>query len=122
MRNPRKWRRNRMAIQIGDLKTLYVQLDQAARLQTNLKEGMQIQQSLQARDMQKKAEEKIREISESQNLGEGAEAVKDENQHKRQQEGEERRRPDTPEEDSPAAAVIEQFRDPALGRNIDLSG
>jgi hypothetical protein len=112
-----------MAIQPIDLQTLFTQIDKVGKTQSDMKEGLQIQQALQGIRIQKKTEERARAVNESQNTGEGAERIKD--RASRRQAGEEGARPsDNPEEDegedAPEDASV--FRDPALGKNIDMSG
>jgi hypothetical protein len=115
-----------MAIQPIDLQTLFTQVDKVGKTQSDLKEGLQIQQALQGIRMQKKTEERAQSVNESQNTGEGAERIKDRGPHR--QAGEEGARRDRAEhraadddgEAAPGDAPV--FRDPALGKNIDMSG
>jgi hypothetical protein len=110
-----------MAIQPIDLQTLFTQLDKVGKEQSNQKDGLQLQQALQSAQMQRKTEERIQAVNESQDTGEGMERVKDRNGHTAQgQGGAGKRNQGNPgEEEGPELAVI---RDPTLGKNIDLSG
>ena len=111
-----------MAIQPIDLQTLFVQLDKVGKNQAMLREGQQIQEALQQAQTQRKLEENVRSVNEAQDMGEEAETIKDQKgsgsqanpggTKGRQQEeeaAEEHEKPDV-------------IRDPALGRNIDISG
>ena len=110
-----------MAIQPIDLQTLFTQLDKVGKLQSNLKEGAQLQQALQSATHLKKAEERIRSVNETHDAGEGAEKIKDKDRRKGSAGGEERKRSaDSEAEPSPDTAEI--VRDPDLGKNIDVSG
>ena len=108
-----------MAIQPIDLQTLFTQLDKVGKEQAAQKDGSAIQQALQGAQAQKKAEEQIQSVNEAQNMGEGAERVKDRNTRKRQSDSGKRGHAETSEEEEPDAEVI---RDPSLGTHIDVSG
>jgi hypothetical protein len=111
-----------MAIQPIDLQTLFGQLDKVGKEQANQKAGLQLQQSIQGAQIQKRTDERIQAVNESQDTGEGPERIKDRSARKRRdyggegQGGSSENGEDSEEEDP---AII---RDPALGKNIDLSG
>jgi hypothetical protein len=110
-----------MAIQPIDLQTLFTQLDKVGKTQSDLKEGLQIQQALQGLRIQKQTEERAQAVNESKNTGEGAEQIKD--RSSRRQAGQE---PGAGEGGGEKAGSgpgeVPVFRDPALGKNIDMSG
>jgi ribosome assembly protein YihI (activator of Der GTPase) len=109
-----------VAIQPIDLQTLFTQLDKVGKEQAAQKEGTAIQQALQGAQAQKKVEEQIQSVNEAQNMGEGAERVKDRNARKRQGGSSGKRgHAETPDEEEPGAEII---RDPSLGTHIDVSG
>jgi len=112
-----------MAIQPIDLQAMFSQLDKVAKAQTAQKEGLQIQESLHQIQNQKKLEENVQSVNQAQNMGQEAETIRDENRkgskpgkgeaHEKQSEGQE----EDAQEEKPGL-----IRDPALGRNIDISG
>jgi hypothetical protein len=104
-----------------DLQTLFTQIDKVGRNQSLQKEGLQIQAALQQVQSQKKAEETVRSVNEAQNMADDASKIKDEEsrQHNFYHGKENGEAPSGEEEDRPKDALI---RDPALGRNIDISG
>ena len=109
-----------MAMQPIDLQTLFTQLDKVAKNQTQQREGLQIQAALNQVQSQKKAEEQIRSVNEAQDMGYGIPMIKDE---KPQQQTSEREK----KENEAIQVEVEEtcntaFRDPALGRNVDISG
>ena len=112
-----------MAIQPIDLQALFTQLDKVGKNQAVLREGQQIQDALQQVQIQRKLEENVQSVNQAQNLGEEAEKVKDENGRSPHSgrgggKGQTREEEDADmEEEKP-----EMIRDPALGRNIDISG
>jgi hypothetical protein len=109
-----------MAIQPIDLQTLFTQVEKVGKSQAAQKEGLQIQQTLQAIQTQQKTEERIQSVNESQDMGEGAEAVKDHSSRKDGAEGQNREgAEEKAAEEQPESLVI---RDPALGTIIDVSG
>jgi hypothetical protein len=115
-----------MAIQPIDLQTLFTQVEKVGKSQASQKEGLAVQQALQGIQIQKKTEERIQSVNETQDTGEGVEKVNDRDPRKNKEDEEEREKNgqagagETEEgEGEDNCAVI---RDPALGRNIDISG
>ena len=109
-----------MAIQPIDLQTLFTQVDKVGKAQTALKDGLVLQQAIQGAQMERKTEERIQSVNETQNTGEGAEKITDrggrgqasaEGGGKRQEE----------DEQAPQGEEPRIIRDPTLGRNIDIS-
>ncbi|MDR3160029.1 MAG: hypothetical protein LBU28_00265 [Spirochaetaceae bacterium] len=111
-----------MAIQPIDLQTLFTQLDKVGKHQAAQKEGVQIQQALQGDLIQRKTDERIRSVNESQDMGEGTEAVND--RSPRQHPGREKqdRQENAGDPADEAFRGEDPFRDPDLGKNVDLSG
>ena len=112
-----------MAIQPIDLQTLFIQLDKVGKNQAVLREGLQIQEALQQQQSQRKIEEDVQSVNQTQEMGEEAEKIKDDKGHgayANQGGGKEK----AGEEDNTDAEEEkpELIRDPALGRNIDISG
>ncbi|MDR3167387.1 MAG: hypothetical protein LBT93_05540 [Treponema sp.] len=111
-----------MAIQPIDLQTLFTQLDKVGKNQVAQKEGLHIQQALQGDQIQRKTDERIQSVNESQDTGEGAETIKDRtprknnDEEKQGREGQDESPPEEPQQE------LRIFRDPDLGKNIDLSG
>jgi hypothetical protein len=114
-----------MAIQPIDLQTLFTQVEKVGKTQASQKEGLAVQQALQGVQLQKKTEEQIQSVNEAQDTGDGAEKVNDRGPRKDAENEEGGGKEQTAsggveaEEDEDNRAVI---RDPALGRNIDISG
>ena len=109
-----------MAIQPIDLQALFTQLDKVAKNQTFLRDGQQIQESLQQLQVQRKLEENVQSVNETQDMGEGAEKIRDDGRggaNTKQGKGQNEEEPPAAEEEKP-----DYIRDPALGRNIDISG
>ena len=121
MKRPvRKCRRGPMAIQPIDLQTLFTQIDKIGKAQVAQREGLAIQQAIQGAQLQRKTEEHIQEVNEAQNTGEGAEKVNDHGQRNDDGNGGRKEKgPGEDEENKKKPSVV--FRDPALGRNIDIS-
>ena len=109
-----------MAIQPIDLQAIFSQLDKVGKSQAFLREGQQIQDSLHQLHSQKKLEENIRSVNESQNMGDETGKIKDENRRgSNAGHGGETERPEDEAEEQEKKDFI---RDPALGRNLDISG
>ena len=103
-----------------DLQTLFTQLDKVAKSQVQQREGLQIQAALNQIQSQKKAEEHVQSLNEAQNMGYGTSMIKDEKSQNQAQEHEKNEKKETQEEGREIKNP--SFRDPALGRNIDISG
>ena len=115
-----------MAIQPIDLQALFTQLDKVGKNQAALREGLQIHESLQQIQTQRRLEENVQSVNQAQNMGEEAETIRDE-----QRKGTHSSKGDAgeafenqAEEGDPSAKKEKPdlIRDPALGRNIDISG
>jgi len=109
-----------MAIQPIDLQAIFSQMDKVGKTQAFLKDGQQIQEALHQAKAQQKLEENVKSVNESQNMGEDSGKIKDENRRGAAQDGN-REQPDSKAEDK-IQEKKDTIRDPALGRNIDISG
>jgi len=110
-----------MAIQPIDLQALFTQLDKVGKSQIVQREGQQIQAAMQQVQVQKKIEENVQSVNEAQKAGEEAGTIRDEKERQDNQGGtggKPGEKEDAPEE----REKPELIRDPALGRNIDISG
>jgi hypothetical protein len=113
-----------MAIQPIDLQTLFTQVEKVGKLMASQKEGVMLQQAIQGVEIQRRTDEHIQSVNETQDTGQGVEEVSDRNSHKRQA-GEEDGRPSGREggEDGEGKPLVPPvFRDPALGKYIDFPG
>ena len=108
-----------MAIQPIDLQTLFTQMDKVAKTQSAEREGLALQQAIQGAQIQRKTEANIQAVNETQNMGDGAEKVKD--RGAQGQEGGKGKKKDQEEESSPEKNHASFISDPSLGRNIDIS-
>ena len=112
-----------MAIQPIDLQALFTQLDKVAKSQVIQREGQQIQEALQQAQSQRKLEQNVQSVNQSQNMGEEAATIKDE-QRRGTNTNQGRTMGKQEKEDAPVPDEEKQdfIRDPALGRNLDISG
>ena len=112
-----------MAIQPIDLQALFTQIDKVGKNQAVAREGMQIHESLHQIQNQQKLEQNVQSVNQAQNMGEEAETIKDDNRrgsHENHARSNEKR-----SDEEEAASMDEErdlIRDPALGRNVDISG
>jgi hypothetical protein len=109
-----------MAIAPLDLQTLFTQVDKVGKAQLSQREGLALQQAIQGANLQRKTEERIQEVNEAQNTGDGAEKINDRGQ--RGQNGGERKGKN-PKENVEEELLVRHpvLQDPSLGRNIDIS-
>ena len=112
-----------MAIQPIDLQAIFSQIDKVGKTQSTLREGQQIQDSLQQIQTQRKLEENVRSVNEAQETGEETDRIKDDNKGRGAyaNQGGGKGKQENEEEESGEDAS-ELIRNPALGRNIDISG
>ena len=109
-----------MALAPIDLQTLFTQVDKVGKTQIAEKEGHVLQQSIQGAQLQRKTEEHIRQVSETQNMGEGIEKINDHNKHNQQgADGKGKEKNEKQKDDDQDQSFI--LRDPNLGRKIDIS-
>jgi len=112
-----------MAMLPIDLQAIFSQMDKVGKTQAMQREGQQILESIQQIQIQKKNEQNIQSVNQSQDLGGEAETIKDEKRHGgREYNGGARERHHEDEELPAAEEERDLIRDPALGRNIDISG
>ncbi len=106
-----------MSIQPIDLQTLFMRLAQVGKEQAAMREAAHVAQSVQGSEIARQSEEAARTVSETRELEDGLEAVKDEEQgsgNSRREQEEARKKEEREKRDV--------FSDPALGNKIDLNG
>ena len=110
-----------MAIQPIDLQAIFSQIDKVGKNQAVQREGQQIQEALQQAQTQKKMEENVHSVNQTHEMGKEAATIKDENRHGNHENhgGTGKKNSEDENEEETKNALI---RDPALGRNIDISG
>jgi len=111
-----------MAISPLDLQTLFTQMDKVGKQEAAQREGAALLQSIQQSKIQQETEERIRAVNEAQNMGEGAEEIKDKNGGRGGQEGSHNPSHNSSMEEAEAVEIENSvIRDPDLGKNIDVS-
>jgi hypothetical protein len=109
-----------MAIQPIDLQTLFTQVDKIGKNQNAVQDGLSVQQALHGIHTERKTEEHIQSVNETQNTGDGIEKVKDQRRQNHDQAGGGKKDRET-QEDTAEEARRDEFSDPYLGHNIDIS-
>ncbi|MCL2759004.1 MAG: hypothetical protein FWD22_02205 [Treponema sp.] len=111
-----------MAIAPIDLQTIFTQVDKVGKTQAAQKEGQALQQSIQGSEIQRKTEEQIKQVNETQNTGEGVDKVKDRNSSSGQKQNN-RGKNDESENDelNDSESKTSVLRNPCLGNKIDIS-
>ncbi|MCL1929529.1 MAG: hypothetical protein FWG07_12170 [Treponema sp.] len=107
-----------MAISPLDLQTLFTQADKVGKQSMAQREGAALLQSIQHVRIQQQNDEKARSVNETQNTGDGSEAIDDENGGRAGQDSPQGTPQEAKEEETQDEGII---RDPALGKNIDFS-
>lgn len=107
-----------MALLPIDLQILFTQSNQVGKEQAVQKDAAPLAQSLQGAQLVQKTEQRDKDVNETHDQEEGPEQVKDKARRgaaRKQKQSAEKRKPAGP---SPAKDVV---RDPALGRNVDIT-
>ena len=102
-----------------DLQTMFAHMNQVGREEAVQRQVSPEAQSLQAMNLVRRTEERDKSVNEANEVSEGAEKVQEEEERRakqRQEKGERKARRAT------AGSESEIFRDPALGRHIDIEG
>jgi hypothetical protein len=101
-----------------DLQTLFTQSNQVGKEQAVQKDAAPQAQSLQGAQLVQKTEQRDNDVNETHDQEEGPEQIKD-----RARRGADRKRRRTAEKRKPAAPAPAKdvVRDPALGRNVDIT-
>ena len=111
-----------MAIQPIDLQALFSQIDKVGKNQAVIREGQQIHDSLRQIETQRKLEENVRSVNETQDMGEETIKVKDEKGGGPQGKSGGKDKQDEDDETPARNFNSAFFKDPALGKNIDITG
>jgi hypothetical protein len=111
-----------MAIQPIDLQALLAQLDSVAKTQLAHREGLALQQAMQGVQIQRKANEQAKTVHEAQNVGDDGTKVNDEGRKgygdgKGKGKKDARQNAFNRQEQQPPSV----FRDPGLGKNVDMN-
>lgn len=107
-----------MSIQPIDLQTLFMRLSQVGKEQAAMREAAHVAQEVQGSEIAKRSEELARTVSETRELEEGPDAVKDD--EKKGSHGSGGEKGETSEGKEQEKKNV--FHDPDLGNKIDLSG
>jgi hypothetical protein len=109
-----------MAITPIDLQTLFTQVDKAGKIQSPVKEGQIIHETVHNIQIQKKTEDHTEEVNQTKNMGEGAQKVNDQTKNN-QSQNQKRNKQNEPEKEQAESLSGVFFTDPRLGKNIDIS-
>jgi len=115
-----------MAIAPIDLQTLFTQVDKVGKAQTAQKEGLALQQAIQGAQLQKKTDEQIQQVNETQDTGEGVDNINDKT-HRQKNENKNRYKNQSSQDSEESGdenaddKSFYNFRDPSLGNKIDIT-
>lgn len=110
-----------MSLQPIDLQTLFVRLSQVGREQSALRDAVAMNQTVTGNEIARKSQETASAVNQSEAVSEGPEKADEDGSGGSREGTGNRRRPST-EEGAPTEDEGDVFRDPDLGRNIDLTG
>ncbi len=105
-----------------DLQTLFSQTNQVGKEQAAQKDATPQAQSLQGSQLVQKTEQRDNDVNEAQHQEEGPEQVKARSRRPRREAGERRENGAKGKPSTKPARSAEVFKDPALGKNIDVTG
>ncbi|MDR2542498.1 MAG: hypothetical protein LBC80_03495 [Treponema sp.] len=111
-----------MAIAPIDLQTLFSQVDKVGRTQQAQKEGQAIQQAIHGAQLQRKTEEQIQQVNETQDTGEGVDKINERDARRKNESKNNDKKKDKTSQD----IEDENFQQVALresgkGNKIDIS-
>jgi len=110
-----------MAIAPIDLQTLFTQVDKVGRTQAAEREGQALHQSMQGVEIQRKTDEHVKQVNETQNTGEGPDKINDNSQKHNQGGKNEKRKQDENDDVKEEEDNRLVIKDLNLGNRIDIS-
>ena len=108
-----------MSVSPLDLQILYSNLKRVGQQQASERSAEVMQQDKQAEELVKKADIKDHQVSETREIDQGTEKIKD--KEKKQHEQPKKKNPDKQEEEN-KETERKFFKDPDIGHHIDISG
>jgi hypothetical protein len=102
-----------------DLQTIFAQMNEVGRGEAAQRQVAPEAQALQASQIVRQTEERDNSVNESQQVSEGPEAIKEEEQRGERRGAAERERRKKKSAESQAEAEV--FKDPDLGHHIDVT-
>jgi len=110
-----------MPLQPMDIQVLFLRLDTIGRESTAQQQAAAQGQDVAGKELAKQSQDRARQVSRAESLPDGAERVKDDNSEEEQERaadyGSSGER-----DNAPSSSTDDTFRDPDIGRTIDLSG
>lgn len=110
-----------MAITPVDLQTIFTQVEKVGKTQAQQKEGQMLQQAIQGELIQKKNDEALKQINETQGAGEGAEKINDNSRKQNENRNKNKRNREGLSADEDSENKPSVLFDPSIGRKIDIS-
>jgi len=110
-----------MAITPIDLQAIFSQVDKVGKTQAAQKEGQTLHQAIQGVQIERKTEEHVQQVNETQNTGEGVEKVKDRDKEHGQRQNSGGKNNERKKDEKAEEAQTKVLHDPYLGRKIDIS-
>ncbi|MCL1958470.1 MAG: hypothetical protein FWF68_02600 [Spirochaetes bacterium] len=110
-----------MAIAPIDLQAIFSQVDKVGKTQAAQKEGQALHQAIQGAQIERKTEEHIQQVNETQNTGEGIEKVKERDHEHGQRQNSGSKNDERKKEENKEETQAPVLRDPYLGKKIDIS-
>ncbi len=101
-----------------DLQVLFAQMNQVGKEQAIQKNISPLNQSLRGAEIVKETEGKDKSVNETKDVGEGLEKIKDEQRKEKKKEASKRKNGNKQEKKKENGI----FKDPDLGRHIDIVG
>ena len=111
-----------MAIQPIDLQALFAQASTVGKTQAAIREGQQMQSALQQAQAQQKQEENVRSVNEANEMGKEVGISAEQKNDSQANQGGAKGKQQKPDEAEEESEKRKSFVNPALGRNLDISG
>jgi hypothetical protein len=110
-----------MAIAPIDLQAIFSQVDKVGKTQAAQKEGQTLHQAIQGVQIERKTEEHIQQVNETQNTGEGIEKIKDREKEQGHRQNSGHKNDERKKDENTEETQTHVLRDPYLGKKIDIS-
>jgi len=104
-----------------DLQVMFTQVDKVGKAQLAQQDGQTLSKAIQGANIQRKAEEQVKEVNQAQDFGEGVEKLNEKGGGQRKGGGAAGKGSQEDGEGEAAGNANAVFNDPLLGKNIDVS-
>ncbi|MDR2602365.1 MAG: hypothetical protein LBC53_07950 [Spirochaetaceae bacterium] len=111
-----------MALSPLDLQTLFLQIEKVGKEQSAVKDGAILHKAIRGEMIHKKDEERMQAVVEAEQTGEGLSGIQAGESEKQNDSGKKKHGKKQNAEETEDEQKLAEFRDPDLGKHLDISG